>query len=114
MNEERRYAGTGISDEDLRSEITRLWKELQTDSKIRHQAEAAKIDLEALRGLSPDEAIQIRTEGMGLDPATTAIIVAFAPVAAKVLADLWDHVLLPRIRRDKGADALPPMSPREP
>jgi hypothetical protein len=113
MTEERRYSGGSISDGDLRDEISKLWRELQTDSSLRRQAEARNIDLAALAGLSSEEAIQVKTEGMGFDPATTALIVAFAPVAAKVVRDLWDNVLLPRIRRDKGADALLPAPQRK-
>lgn len=108
MSGQRIYSGRALAESELRSEIAGLWEELKTDSKLRRDAEATQVDLQAVLGMSPDEAFSVSTEGMGLDPATIKLVVSFAPLAAKILGDLWDHVFLPRIRRDKGADSLSP------
>jgi hypothetical protein len=55
---------------------------------------------------SRSDALGVHRQGAGLDPASTAIVVAFAPVAARMLHDLWTKVILPRIERDKGVAAL--------
>lgn len=102
---EQRYTAAGISVDDLSAEIDKVWKELGTNPQLRKQAADAGIDVSAL---PPTVPITVRREGAGLDPATTAIVVAFAPVAAKIASDVWTHIILPRIKRQKGEDALKP------
>lgn len=48
-------------------------------------------------------AIEIKAAGAGLDPATVTLIVTF--LGAPVL-DVWKYILLPRIRRRWGIDAV--------
>jgi len=108
MTSELRYIVKGFSVDDLSTELDRLWQELKKESKLRAQAEAAGIDLKALQTMGRGQAITARREGEGLDPATSAVVIAFAPVVAKIVADLWTHVLLPRIRQARGADAITP------
>jgi len=51
-------------------------------------------------------AIKVRWSGAGLGVAGTAVVVAFAPVAAKILSDLWDKVFLPAIEKRWGKGAV--------
>lgn len=104
--EERFVLNAQFSVDDLGAKLDELWAELQREnSTVRKDADGLGIDLTLIDGVRRDDAILLRREGAGLDPATTAVIVAFAPVAAKIAKDLWDHVLLPRILRAWGADA---------
>jgi hypothetical protein len=50
--------------------------------------------------------IDIRVAGEGFDPTTVAVVVAFAPAANHMVMSLWDDVILPRLRRKLGDDAL--------
>ncbi len=99
---------------DLRSEIQRTLDELKSDPALRAMATQANLDLDeidrVLATTGKDKLIEVESRGAGLDPATTAVIVAFAPVAAKIVRDIWDHVILPRIRKDHGSNTLSPKS----
>lgn len=93
--------------DDLNAKLDELWGELLRDGTAsRRDAKELGVDLALIDGVKREDAIVLRREGAGLDPATTAIIVAFAPVAAKITKDLWDHVFLPRIVRAWGADSI--------
>ena len=95
MDTNRSYELVGISVNELSVELDQLWNELKTDSQLRRRAEEVGIDFDQLRPLERSQAVTVEREGAGLDPATTAVIVAFAPVIAQIVADLWEHVLLP-------------------
>ena len=60
------------------------------------------------------DAITITRAAMGIDPAASAIIVAFAPVAAKVVVDIWDKIIIPKIERKFGKDAVRPAERQSP
>jgi hypothetical protein len=108
MENQIRYNYKNINEKQLESMLDEYWKQLQEDSDLATEAKAEGISLEDVRGKSRDEVITVEKEGEGFDPATTALIVAFAPVVAKVVRDLWEKILLPRILRKKGQDALTP------
>lgn len=102
-----RYHSQALNVRELNDILNDLWPQLSdNNSKIRKSAEDAEIDMSELLNLEASEAISVRQDKAGFDPATTAIIVSFAPVAAKITHDLWDKVLLPWILRHKGKDAL--------
>jgi len=58
--------------------------------------------------------IGLESRGPGLDPITTAIVVSLATTlaksaasgVAKMSADLWSDIILPRLRRKFGADSI--------
>ena len=108
MESEIRYSYKNIDQQQLESKLDELWRQIQEDSEIATEAEASGISLSDVRGKLRREFITVTREGDGLDPVTTALIVAFAPVVAQVARDLWAKILLPRILRDKGRDALIP------
>ena len=99
---ELRYALDGMPLADLRTEVNRLWNQLTTASELRRHAEQAGIDVSSIETVSAAEAFTIKRDSSGLDPATTAVIVSFSPVAAKVLLDVWQKIILPRIQKEKG------------
>lgn len=107
MADEIRFLPSGdLTAEKLKTFLEKEWKELQDPSSRLHQeAEARGIEIEKVTDLKLSKAIEVKQES-GLDPVTATIIVAFAPVAAGIVSDLWAHVLLPRIRQHFGEDAL--------
>ena len=109
MTTEERYTSKTLSVEALEAELDTLWSDLQrSDSLVRRQAEELKIDVGELLKFQRRDAITVQREGAGLGAAATAILVAFAPVVAKIVKDLWVRVFLPRILRNKGEQALVP------
>jgi len=86
-------------------ELTDYLDELWADDSFWKSAADLGFDREGLPS-SRTGAFNVHRQGAGLDPASTAIVVAFAPVAAKMVRDLWTKVILPRIERDKGVGAL--------
>ncbi len=104
------YSTKGITLAELNQLLDQMWDDLQHDSDVRRRAEHAGVDLGQLAHLDRNSAICVTREAtQGFDPATTAVIIAFAPVAAKMTRDLWDKVLLPRILHQKGETALQPV-----
>lgn len=109
MNEELHYTPSGVSQAYIDHKLDEFWGELQKpDSDVTRHARETGIPLEALRDLERRQAVTVEFEGSGLDPVATALIVSFAPIVAKIVRDLWDNVFLPRILREKGANALVP------
>jgi hypothetical protein len=106
METEIRYSYKGISQQELEAKLDEIWGQLKTDSDLATEARSQGIDLSALSSLPRAEAITVRKEGKGFDPVTTALVVAFAPVVATIVKDLWQKIILPRITHDKGKDAL--------
>ena len=108
MENEIRYSYKKIDQRQLESELDGLWRQLWADPELGSEARDAGIDLSKISGHARKDLLTVSIDGDGLDPATTALIVAFAPVGAKVAKDLWDKIFLPRILRDKGKDVLVP------
>jgi len=84
--------------------------DLVTPEQVQVAVDAAIQEVKlALERVPNDQLIQVRPSKSGLDPATTAIIVAFSPLAAKIARDIWDNLILPRIRRDNGQNSIRPV-----
>lgn len=113
MPDEIYYSYKAIDQQQLEAQLDRLWQDLQGDSALATEAEQAGIVLSEIRKRPRKEVITVRKDGEGFDPVTTALVVAFAPVAARVARDLWLKVLLPRILKAKGKDSLEPKEPKE-
>lgn len=95
-----------VTEEEFIHELDAIWKDVLTDSDLIRKAAAKGIDLTKMRR---DAAISVR-QGVGIDPVFTPVIIglgtALTPVAVQVVRDIWEQVVLPRIRREKGEDAL--------
>ena len=90
---------------DLNGELDQFWRDLHREDSVVY-AEAVKAGID-LNGLPPirSEALKASPSASGFDPATMAIIVAFAPVAAKVASDLWT-LLISRLKRKYGEGVI--------
>jgi hypothetical protein len=108
MADQIRYSYKNIDQSELEAKLDEFWVQLQQDSELAAEARKQRIPLDDLRGKKRGDVITVAKEGEGFDPVTTALIVAFAPVAAKVARDLWTKLLFPRILKAKGKDALTP------
>lgn len=106
MDEVLVYSQGQLSAEQVEQEIRRFWGELDASPEL--QAELADKGLESvtLREINLADAIQVHTGPSSVDPLSVSIIIAFAPTASTVLKDLWSEVILPRIRRRWGDDAI--------
>jgi hypothetical protein len=93
-----------ISLHELQEILNRLWTESRNDPVVMDMVRQQGVDPATLQNY----ALSARLSGGGFDAATTAVIVSFAPVAAKVVSDLWEKIILPKLRRAKGTDALTP------
>lgn len=116
MADELRYMWADIPVEEYARDLDEMWAELQRPgSALNEEAREFGIDASALRNIDRRDAIDVRTEGEGFDPVTVTLIVALAPVAteaikvaAPIIHDVWNHILLPRILQRRGANALTP------
>jgi hypothetical protein len=99
------YQLSGPSLDDLNKTIDQLWDEIKTDPDSLRRAQEAGIDLDRLPSGRREKVIEVRRVGAGLEPASTAIGVGIA-LGAKVVRDVWTHVLLPRLRRKYGDKAI--------
>ena len=96
---------------ELSAIVDDLWQNLESDPDLRRDAHNAGIDPTSIPAIASDEALVIEAQESGGDPATPSIIVAFAPVAAETIRDLWMRILLPRILNENGNDAIGPNEP---
>jgi hypothetical protein len=82
----------------LRADVEDFWSSLDSGAEdLVAQVEAAGIDPHDLEGVDRSTAITIDTSGGGADPASLLIVVSIF-AGKRVLPDLWDKVILPRIR----------------
>jgi hypothetical protein len=110
--EERRYSTKVFTTpKALETELDSMWD----DTEFRREAERG--GFEDVLSLGRKSAFAVRQDGQGLEPGTIALIVAFAPVAVKItegavnvgskmVTDLWDQIVLPRLERRRGLNAL--------
>lgn len=86
---------------DLQRIIDGLLASIPGDAELAAEIREQNADPATLRA----GVITVEPSGAGLDPATVALIVAFA---APPVLDVWKHVLLPRIRRRWGIKTVGP------
>jgi hypothetical protein len=112
--ETQEYVLDGISVADVTKEIEKIWQQMQQPgSKVSQLVDKKLIDadeLEQLKSRSAKEAI-IVDKGSAF-AGEAAIIVAFAPFAAKVAKDVWEHFILPRLIRRFGDNSITPKKGR--
>ena len=104
--EELIYASGELSAEQLQQEIARFWADLKESEELQEEVAAQGLDLATLGDVESEAAIKVRVDSSGADPASVVLIVALAPSANRALKDLWTTILLPRIRRRWGDDAI--------
>jgi hypothetical protein len=104
--DELTYSRGQLSADQIQQEIAKFWTELEASSELQEQVAAAGISRDLLGDVDRSDAITVRVDSSGVDPISVALIVAFAPAANRALKDVWTTVLLPRIRRRWGDDAI--------
>jgi hypothetical protein len=104
--EELAYSRGQLSADQVQQEIARFWTELEASPELQEELAGAGISSDLFRDVDPSDAITVRVDSSGVDPISVALIVAFAPAANRALKDVWTTVLLPRIRRRWGDDAI--------
>lgn len=100
------YSRGLLSAEQIQQEIANFWAELETSSELRAELASAGISDELLLSVNPSDAITVRVDSSGVDPVTVSLVIVFAPTANQALKDVWTTVVLPRIRRRWGDDAI--------
>lgn len=106
--DEHVYSRGELSIDQIETEIAQFWQEFDTSASSLLDSElfAAGLDQAALSNVDRRNGITIRASASGADPTVVLIIVSFAPSANRIVKDLWAAVLLPRIRRRWGNDAI--------
>jgi hypothetical protein len=102
------YSRGELSIIQIEAEIAQFQQELGTSNSpmVDSELQAAGLDRAALANVDLRNAITVRAGNSGADPTAVLIIVSLAPSANRVVKDLWATVLLPRIRRRWGDDAV--------
>lgn len=96
-----------VSLHELEEYLDDLWNQIGVDdSTARERASCAGIRIVDVPSGTRSDLIHLEPTQAGLDPATTAVIVAFAPVAAQMCSDLWDRVFFPMIVEKFGRSSL--------
>jgi hypothetical protein len=106
--EEFVYARGGLSVDQIQSEIAQFWQVLDNPGSAALEAElsAAGLDRVTIAGVNRENAIIVRAGTSGVDPITAVLLVTLAPSANLIIKDLWKKIVLPRIRRRWGDDAI--------
>jgi hypothetical protein len=106
--EEFVYAYGGLPVDQIQSEIAQFWQVLDNpgSSDLEAELSAAGLDRAALASVDRENAITVRVGTSGVDPTTAVLLVTLAPSANLIIKDLWEKVVLPRIKRRWGEDAV--------
>ncbi|GIE91979.1 hypothetical protein [Actinoplanes regularis] len=95
------------SAEEIQEDVRRFFEELDRSAEVRAELAAAGIDPDVLpESEERAGAVRVGVRGAGLDPTGVALVLSFAPTANTVLITLWKQIILPRIRRRYGRDAV--------
>ncbi len=111
-----RIRAEGLDSEQIEEEALRLLDALKSDERLREEASRAGIDLNAFDASIAQEfedpLIKVEAESSGISPGVIEIALIFAPVAALIIQDCWTHLILPRLKRKYGVDAIEEMPDR--
>jgi hypothetical protein len=67
---------------------------------------AAGLNRAALVGVDRKNAITVRAGRSGADPISVVLLVTLAPSTNRIIKDIWTKIVLPRIQRRWGEDAI--------
>jgi len=108
--EKLEYELEGVSFSEVEQEIQKIWAQMQQPgSQVTSLVEKKIVDadeLERLKSRSLDEVMPV-DKGSGF-AGETALIVAFAPLAATIVKNVWEHFILPRLIARFGPEAITP------
>jgi hypothetical protein len=102
------YARGQLSVDEIQSEIAEFWQifDNQDSPALDDELRAAGLDRAALDGVDRERAIVVHPRSSGVDPNDVLLLVSLAPSANRVIKDLWKKIVLPRIERRWGEDAI--------
>lgn len=103
------YERGELSVDRLQAEVARFWQDFHDparSSAVDTELKAAGIDRAAVANVDQQNGITFEATRSGGDTTVVLIAVALAPSANRIVKDLWATVLLPRIKRRWGADAI--------
>jgi hypothetical protein len=104
--EELIYARGELSVKSLQEEIARFWSDAAVSPELQAELADAGLRYEASGNSEFTQQITVRAGSSGADPASVVLIISLAPTANRVLKDIWTNIILPRIRRRWGDDAI--------
>ena len=102
MSETEFHYRTDFTPEQLRQEILSGLR----DSDMKAEAERKGLDMSGLHDPADSFTVERTTEGL---LGWQEIDLIFCGLAAKILADVWKHILLPRLERRYGVGKLKPI-----
>jgi hypothetical protein len=107
-DEELVYARGELSVEEIQSAIAQFWQILDNagDPALEGELREAGLERAMLAGVDRKDAIIVQAGSSGVDPTTAVILVTLAPSANLIIKDLWRKVVLPRILKQRGDDAI--------
>jgi len=100
------YSRGTLSVAQVEDEIAKFWRELGSSSELGAELDRVGLQPDTLANFPLADSISVRADSSGTDPASVLLIITFAPTANRVLKDVWEKVLLPRILRRWGDDAI--------
>jgi hypothetical protein len=105
-----RITAESLDSEQIEQESQQLLNALKTDARLREEASQAGIDLsgfdDSVAQASDEPLIKVEAESAGVAPGVIEISLIFAPVVAAIIQDCWTHLILPRLKRRYGVDAI--------
>ena len=105
-----RISAEGLDSDQIEQESLQLLDALKSDPRLREEASQAGIDLSqfdlSVAQASDESLIKVEAEAAGVAPGVIEIVLIFAPVAATIMQDCWTHLILPRLKRKYGVDAI--------
>lgn len=110
--EELLYARGQLSVDQIQAAIAQFWQDLDNpgsparEAELNEQLSTAGLDRAALATFDRKNAITVRAATSGADPIAVVLLVTLAPSTNRIIKDLWATIVLPRIRRRWGDDAI--------
>lgn len=103
------YSRGALTAQQVRQEIDAFWEDQNTGQGFSDdELSRIRAGLAETHDLEQSHAITISVDSSGSDPSAVLLVVAFAPTANRILKDMWSTVILPRIKRRRGEDAIGP------
>lgn len=97
-----RHARGTLTVAEIQAEIEIFWRDARSDAGL--AAEARELGVDVTDSSRSPDVLRVEAEGAGVDPAVALILVSLG--VRRVSADLWKYLVLPRIRRRWGDDAI--------
>lgn len=95
-----------LSADQIQQEVDEFFAELKTSQEFVAGITSNTLTTAELRQVIGTDPIKVKVGSSGLDPLSVSLIVMFAPAANRVAKDLWTTIMLPRIKRRWGDDAI--------